>query len=117
VFFVTMQQLVGQDTDRQYDLYDARVDGGFPAPVSPVVCAGEGCRGAPSGASVLGVPGSVTFSGAGNLVVSAALPAAGAPKAKKPKPRVKRRKQRHKRVKGKRRARRARGSRSTGKRG
>jgi hypothetical protein len=67
VFFETASQLVGQDTDDDLDIYDARVGGGFPvvAPVSP--CVGEACRPAPSGSPVVGVPGSVGFAGVGNL--------------------------------------------------
>jgi hypothetical protein len=42
VFFKTADQLVPQDTDTQYDIYDARVDGGFPGPDPPTVC--EGCE-------------------------------------------------------------------------
>lgn len=44
VYFLTRQQLVGWDNDSSYDLYDARVGGGFaePAPV-PAPCEGESC--------------------------------------------------------------------------
>jgi hypothetical protein len=46
-FFVTRERLVGWDVDRAYDLYDARVDGGFPEPpVAPPGCGGDACRGA-----------------------------------------------------------------------
>jgi hypothetical protein len=117
VFFRTTQQLVGQDIDQSYDMYDARVEGGFPAPASPVMCAGEACRGAPSGAPVLSVPGSAVFSGLGNVMAPAVALVVSAPKAKKPKPKVKRRRRHKKKVKGKGRARGARGVRSTGKRG
>jgi hypothetical protein len=46
VFLVTAQPLVGWDKDSSYDLYDARVDGGFPEPVpKPAPCASaEACR-------------------------------------------------------------------------
>ena len=43
VFFATRDQLVPQDTDGQQDLYDARVDGGFPAPSPLPPCTGDGC--------------------------------------------------------------------------
>jgi hypothetical protein len=48
VFFNTGDALVSQDTDTQRDIYDARVDGGFAAPVTAdgVSCAGETCLGA-----------------------------------------------------------------------
>ncbi len=43
-FFVTRQQLVGWDNDSSYDLYDARVEGGFPEPAPvPAACKGESC--------------------------------------------------------------------------
>jgi hypothetical protein len=44
VFFVTRERLVGWDIDNNYDLYDARVNGGFPEPVPvPAPCEGESC--------------------------------------------------------------------------
>jgi hypothetical protein len=45
IFFVTADKLVGQDTDEDYDVYDARVDGGFPAPTPEPSCSGEACQG------------------------------------------------------------------------
>lgn len=51
VYFVTAQQLVGQDRDDVFDLYDARVGGGlatqYPS-LAPAECVGEECQ-APSG--------------------------------------------------------------------
>jgi hypothetical protein len=67
VFFGSGDRLVGQDTDTQLALYDARVDGGFPAPVSPAGCEGEGCLPAVSAAPLFGSPGSVAAKGGGNL--------------------------------------------------
>jgi hypothetical protein len=49
VFFMTSDSLVPQDTNTQQDVYDARIDGGFPAPRSASGCAGELCQGAPGG--------------------------------------------------------------------
>jgi hypothetical protein len=46
VFFSTHTQLVQQDTDSLRDVFDARVDGGFPAPAPEPSCSGEGCQGA-----------------------------------------------------------------------
>ncbi len=44
VFFVTRERLLGWDKDTSYDLYDARVEGGFPEPVPvPAPCDGESC--------------------------------------------------------------------------
>jgi hypothetical protein len=67
VFFETADPLVPQDTDTQFDIYDARADGGFPAPVSPVGCEGEACQGLPFAQPSFGVAGSVTESAGGNL--------------------------------------------------
>jgi hypothetical protein len=49
VFFTTRDSLVGQDIDGgASDVYDARVDGGFPAPVERAPCDGDGCQPQPS---------------------------------------------------------------------
>jgi hypothetical protein len=77
VFFTTSEPLVGQDTDTGQDLYDARVDGGFPAPVTPAECKGETCQAPVGPAPVLGAPASAMFAGPGNLSPS---PAAVTPK-------------------------------------
>jgi hypothetical protein len=45
VFFATKAGLVKGDTDESYDVYDARVGGGFPQPPPPGECAGT-CRSA-----------------------------------------------------------------------
>ncbi|MGA8364918.1 MAG: hypothetical protein WB709_10405 [Solirubrobacteraceae bacterium] len=76
VFFATADQLLGQDRDNRVDLYDARINGGFPAaPDEPVPCVdGDTCHGPVSPApGVYGAPSSSTFSGAGNLEPSPAL--------------------------------------------
>ena len=67
IFFTTADPLLAQDLDTQYDVYDARAEGGFPASVSPAACEGEACRGASSGQPSFGVPGSVSVPGGGNL--------------------------------------------------
>lgn len=66
VFFSTADRLVPQDTDAQLDVYDARIGGGFPAPVSPVQCVQE-CQGSLSPTPALSVAGSATQTGGGNL--------------------------------------------------
>jgi hypothetical protein len=49
IFLLTRTSLVGQDTDELVDLYDVRVDGGFPAPPAAAArCQGEACQGNPS---------------------------------------------------------------------
>jgi hypothetical protein len=60
VFFVTSQSLLPQDTDGAPDLYDARVDGGFPPVPTPVQeCSGDACQGPLTNPAPLLVPGSV----------------------------------------------------------
>jgi hypothetical protein len=77
VFVTTRQQLVGWDTDGNYDIYDVRVDGGFsdPAPASPP-CSGDGCRGPAAPPPSFQPPSSTVFGGGGNLHPA---PAASAP--------------------------------------
>jgi hypothetical protein len=70
VFFTSIDQLVGQDSDTNLDVYDARVNGGFPAPESPIPCAGEACQGPLSGAPTLLSPGS-EFQQGGNPPLAA----------------------------------------------
>lgn len=66
VFLSTRQRLLPTDADERYDVYDARVGGGFPLPPPPPpACAGEACRpaeAAPSGS----FPASAGFVGDGN---------------------------------------------------
>lgn len=88
VFFKTVNHLVPSDVDTEWNLYDAREDGGFPAPVAPASCAGEGCQAAPSVSPPFGAPGSVSASGGGNLtgVAPAPLKPVSEPKTVAPKP-------------------------------
>jgi hypothetical protein len=77
VFFLTRQKLVPQDTEEEAkNIYDARVDGGFPAPSTPPPCVtADACRSAPAPQpSIFGAPSSATFSGAGNITPSEAKP-------------------------------------------
>jgi hypothetical protein len=67
ILFSTADQLVSSDTDELPDVYDARVDGGFPAPSAPAACQGEGCLGAPAVPPELVGAGSVAGSGEGSL--------------------------------------------------
>ncbi len=72
-YLVTRQELVGRDTDKLLDLYDARVGGGLPEPaLAPPPCAGEACQGV--GGSPLNAlaPASARLGASGNLP---ALPA------------------------------------------
>jgi hypothetical protein len=68
IFFTTADALVGQDTDEDFDIYDARIDGGFPAPIAKPSCSGEGCQGPPSsGWPAPPLPGSLAPPAIGNL--------------------------------------------------
>jgi hypothetical protein len=77
VFFMSGDPLVSEDVDTQQDVYDARIDGGFPARPSPVRCAGEACLGGLSGAPGLLAAGSVMQTAGDNL-----MPAGSNPKPK-----------------------------------
>ncbi len=88
VFFSTRQQLVAQDTQEGAKvIYDARVDGGFPEPVSPPPCTNaDACRAPVSPQpAVYGAPSSQTFSGAGNLAPASEVAPKKKSKPKKPK--------------------------------
>jgi hypothetical protein len=66
VFFTTASSLVSQDYGL-VDLYDARVNGGFPAaPPRSAGCEGEACQ-SPPVAPLDATPGSLTFSGPGDV--------------------------------------------------
>jgi hypothetical protein len=67
VFFGTHARLVAQDTDTAGDLYDARIDGGFRVVGGTGPCEGDACQ-SPSPSPIDSTPGSLTFSGAGNIV-------------------------------------------------
>jgi Tol biopolymer transport system component len=70
VFFTTSDPLVPQDTDTQMDVYDARVGGGIPQSVGPAECQGDGCQGPLQATASAESPGSMTFSGPGNVTQS-----------------------------------------------
>ena len=82
VFFTTSDRLVGQDTDSQQDIYDARTEGGFPGPMSPSVCVADACRASTTIQPVLPNAGSVTVGGGGNL--SPPIEPKSKPKVKSP---------------------------------
>ena len=58
VFFTTADALAPSDIDTDIDIYDARIDGGFPAPPVRLSCSGDECQGPLSPAPVLLSPGS-----------------------------------------------------------
>jgi hypothetical protein len=67
VFFVTRAPLVGWDTDQAYDLYDARVGGGFPDPVPSLSCSGDACQGPTTAVPSIATLGSSAFRGLGDF--------------------------------------------------
>lgn len=67
VFFLTRERLVGWDIDDNYDLYDARVHGGFPEPIAPAPrCSGDVCQGQPSAPPRPTAVGTAALKGSGN---------------------------------------------------
>jgi hypothetical protein len=66
VFFASSAQLSPSDRDQKTDLYDARENGGFPAPAAPPICLGEACKGTGTEPGATRSPGTSTFSGPGN---------------------------------------------------
>lgn len=67
VFLSTRQQLFPADVDERYDVYDARIGGGFaPPPPPPSICLGEACRPAEV-APTETPPSSSAFFGEGNV--------------------------------------------------
>ncbi len=67
VFFGTHARLVAQDTDSSGDLYDARIDGGFPVLQGSAACEEDACQ-SPPAPPAESTPASLTFAGPGNLV-------------------------------------------------
>ncbi len=81
IFFTTNESLTPQDVDTLEDVYDARIEGGFP-PAQTHSCEGEACQGAGASAPAFAPPGGATFSGAGNAPVLAPAPLPVKPKPK-----------------------------------
>jgi hypothetical protein len=91
VFFASADRLLPEDPGGNTVVWDARVDGGFPAATAPASCnSSEECEPSPVVSSVVGPPASQTFSGPGN--VSPIAPAPTAPAASR-RPSVKTRAQ------------------------
>jgi hypothetical protein len=64
-FITTRAQLVAQDQNGNFDVYDARVGGS--EPLTPPACTGSGCQGVPPAPPIFATPSSVTFEGVGNF--------------------------------------------------
>jgi hypothetical protein len=77
VYLITVQGLVPGASPTELSLYDARVDGGFPAPPKAAEpCVGEACSGPQSIAPRPPVVSSGSISGQGNLEPSVSKPPA-----------------------------------------
>lgn len=85
VFFATGQQLVRRDTDTSFDVYDARIEGGFPEQGFQPECADEGCRGLASAPPLLSLPDSASLVSSGNVSAVAIKPAVKSKTKSKPK--------------------------------
>ncbi len=85
VFFRTSASLDPYRDNGLIDIYDARVNGGYPAPPTPApACEGEACQG-PFSPPNDPTPASSSFEGAGNVVEKAARKKAKKRKAHKKK--------------------------------
>ncbi len=94
VFFTTGSSLLPQDPGL-IDMYDARVEGGFPQPPAPpAICEGEACQGAPTPPNDP-TPASASYNGPGNLNEAAAK------KKKSKKHKHKKKTKKHKKAKKK----------------
>jgi hypothetical protein len=93
VFMETSAQLVRQDENEIYDVYDVRI--GVETPPSPPECTGSGCQGLPGAPPIFATPSSVTYNGVGNF----APPAKVVTKKKKAKAKAKTKKKKKKKTK------------------
>jgi hypothetical protein len=67
VFLATDEQLLGWDVDGNFDLYDARVEGGLPEPLPlRAPCVGDTCRPASPSSLSPSMPTTDRFAGPGN---------------------------------------------------
>jgi hypothetical protein len=74
VFFATRERLAPTDTDELIDVYDARVNGGLPAPSQLPSCEGTTCQEPLTPPPSLATPLSASFTGPGNLIPSLSKP-------------------------------------------
>ncbi len=83
VFITSVDHLAPQDIENSTEIYDARVDGGFPYTPFSSGCNSGQCQGPQTPAPAFGAPASATFVGLGNPASVAAVPGAK-PKLAKP---------------------------------
>lgn len=93
LFFTSADRLVPQDGDTQEDVYDARIDGGFPPPAGRSACEGAGCQGPLAPTPPFTDIGSASQP-AGERVLAPTAPPVVKPKAKAPKKKAKKAKRR-----------------------
>ncbi len=79
VFILTTDHLLPQDIENSEQIYDARVDGGFPYTPPVYGCDSGQCQGPQTPAPIFAPPASSTFVGVGNPVWEEAKPAASKP--------------------------------------
>ena len=89
VFFGTHARLVPADEDNQGNLYDARIEGGFPAPLGAGPCEGDACQNPPP-APIYATPTSLAFTGPSDIFTEMTPPTKtvtkkAAARCKKPK--------------------------------
>lgn len=84
VFFITDKRLTWEDIDEVRDVYDARIGGGFPQPLSPITCniLADACQGSPT-SSPSSVPPAPSQSGSSGNVGSVGKPKGNTKKTKK----------------------------------
>jgi hypothetical protein len=82
VFFTTLSELVRRDMDQSYDVYDARVGGGFAEQGYQPACGDEGCRGLASNPPVLSLPDSASLVSSGNVTPIPVVKPKAKPKSK-----------------------------------
>jgi hypothetical protein len=67
VFFTSTENILPRKSDGLKGIWDARIEGGFPAaPVPEGGCNGDACQGPPSVPNLLEAPASAIFTGLGN---------------------------------------------------
>jgi hypothetical protein len=85
VFITTTDDLAPQDIESSVQIYDARIDGGFPYKPFTSGCNSGECQGPQTPAPSFGPPASATFVGLGNPVEVAAPPTVKTKLKAKPK--------------------------------
>jgi hypothetical protein len=66
IYFSTSDPLTWADQNTQVDMYDARVDGGFPPPTPAPSCSADACQGPSPPQASVSLAATVSFTGPGN---------------------------------------------------